>query len=260
MEKDRRLSCPMSHCPSVQPTSGQRTVFIERWSMARSPSLSCEPFSMSIFANSCIYTNYVSRLVPCPTVPRTSTVDSGRWSVVSSRFNVQCSTVQLNTLSCLNADKHVQCSIRSIEDVFLLVEAWTVVFFRVFPCIRWFRSFDHGRHGRTRNLRGVSPMHEPLLTCGPLTRTIYSIFKEHREYTDSRIEHKHISNRQEAALSRYGRVGGIVSIVSILPICLDLAGLAGLAGPVKGPGWSVTIVLAQAASLLPSIFNFPCGL
>ena len=58
--------------------------------------------------------------------------------------------------------------------------------------------------------------------------TIYSIFKEHREYKDSRTEHKHIDKRQEAALSRYGRVGGIVLIVSILPICLDMAGLAGV--------------------------------
>ena len=45
-----------------------------------------------------------------------------------------------------------------------------------------------------------------------------------------RIEHKHINERQEAALSRYGRLGGIVLNVSILPICLDMAGLAGLAG------------------------------
>ena len=58
------------------------------------------------------------------------------------------------------------------------------------------------------------------------TTTINSIFKEHRGYTDPRTEHKHIDKRQEAALSRYGRLGGIVSI---LPICLDMAGLAGLA-------------------------------
>ena len=56
--------------------------------------------------------------------------------------------------------------------------------------------------------------------------TIYSIFKEHREYKDSRIEHIGIHITKEAALSRYGRLGGIVSI---LPICLDMAGLAGVA-------------------------------
>ena len=94
-------------------------------------------------------------------------------------------------------------------------------------CLSWVKNKkNHGRHG---TCVGSPQMHEPLLTCGLLTQsTIYSVFKEHREYTDPRIEHKHIDKRQEAALSRYGRVGVIVSIVSILPVCRDMVGLAGV--------------------------------
>ena len=68
-----------------------------RWDSGRLPELPgclANRFRTSIFANSCVCRHYVSHLVPCPTVPRTSTVDCEQWSVVSSMFQVQCSTVQ----------------------------------------------------------------------------------------------------------------------------------------------------------------------